>query len=74
MAEGTSWNVTGQREDFRADENGDYGNGIVVSFMTNKGNRGSVFVPMKDYQPQRVRELVAAKAAQMDAVSDLTGG
>lgn len=74
MADGSSWTITGQREDFRADENGDYGNGIVVSFITGHGNRGSVFVPQKDYTAENVRRLVASKAGQMDAVSQLTGG
>lgn len=74
MAEGSGWTISGQREDFRADENGDYGNGIIVSFITGMGHRGSVFVPMKDYTVDNVRRLVAAQAQRMDAVGQLTGG
>lgn len=70
---GSGWTITSQREDFRDDGTGSYVDGIKVTFRTGKGQIGSVFVPMRDYVPATVRQLVAAQAARMDQVSDLVG-
>lgn len=73
MAEGTSWTVTGQREDMQDPGNGTYTRGVVIEFTTGRGNHGTVFVPDRDYNPTAATRAIAARAAAMDAVSDLSG-
>ena len=67
------WTVTSQVEAFGIGPNGQPTNGVTVSFRTARGNVGSVFVPRSEYNVQRVRQLVGQQAAQMDAISMLTG-
>lgn len=74
MDEAAGWEIVSQREDFRDLGDGSYGDVMVITFRTGAGNRGSVMVPTKDYTVARVRQLVADKAANMDAVGRLSGG
>lgn len=46
--------------------------GVEVHFVTDLGNRSSVFVPRSDYTVDRVKEALRAHAAEMDAVSGLS--
>lgn len=68
-----AWTVTSQKEDFQTDENGRPTNGVLVYFRTGGGHNGSVFVPVANYNPETVRRMIRAKAANMDAVGNLTG-
>jgi len=72
-APGSSWRVTGQQQTMRIGPTGDATHGVEVMFSTGHGVAGSVFVPDSVYaDPQQVREAVAARAAQLDAVSTMT--
>lgn len=73
----SGWAVTGQTETTRVDDAGQTVRGVVVYFRTGAGQTSSVFVPGNLY-PDQVQAMVAAKAAQVDAVANLsapaTGG
>jgi hypothetical protein len=68
-----AWKVTGQLPISGTDEHGKSGMGVDVSFETAAGHRGHVFVLDGDYRADRVRQLLAAKAAEADAIGGLTG-
>lgn len=68
-----AWEVTGQREDYGALPNGQYGPGVMVSFRTRSGATGSVFVPGTSYNVDTVRSMVATQAEAMEAVHQLKG-
>lgn len=68
------WTVIDQREESRDPGDGIYTTGVVVRFRTGSGAIGSVFVPDRDYTPSRVRDLVAQRAAAIEAVATLTEG
>ena len=69
-----SWQITGQREDYRPGPTGAFVSGVVVTFSIPSGASGSVFVPDAQYSPASVRALVDARAAAMEAVAGMTGG
>jgi hypothetical protein len=75
MAEGKepTWSVTGQVEDFGADDTGTYVTGVRVSFRTASGATGSVFIPGHQYTVDQVRALVGQRAAAAEAVQNLSG-
>lgn len=68
----SGWKVTGQQETTRVTPGGDLENGVTVRFTTGHGVAGSVFVPDYAY-PDKVREMVAARVAALDAVSGMSG-
>lgn len=73
MANGSTWVVTRQvpdQYDFTAP--GDPVLGVIVHFQTGLGEPGSVFVPANRYTVDTVRAMIAAKAADIDAVAQLT--
>lgn len=74
MANGqVTWTVTDQnsgQSDFTSA--GQVVIGKRVFFLTGAGNRGSVFVPDDHYNPGTVAAMIAAEAAQLDAISALT--
>lgn len=72
-AHAPAWRVTGQQTATRADPAGRFVHGVVVSFTTAAGHSGEVFAPDAVYTPDRVRAMVAAAAAQMDAIGSLQG-
>lgn len=67
------WTVSGQRQDIRSDPNGRLVRGIVVSFTTNRGIAGEVFVPQVNYTPDYVGQAINAQVATMHQIADLTG-
>lgn len=69
---GSGWSVESQIETTQIVGQGQVVQGMNVSFITGKGVRGTVFVPDTMYSPDTVRTMIAAKAAQLDAVADLT--
>jgi hypothetical protein len=70
MANGGTTHVTSQMVTTQL-VGGRFVKGVEVSFVTPKGNNGSVFVSDDTYSPDAVKAAIAAKAATMDAVSDL---
>jgi hypothetical protein len=69
----TGWKVIGQVQVTEADPQGRAARGVRVSFTTNLGVSGSVFVAEDRYHPDNVRAAVAAAAAAMDQVQQLSG-
>jgi hypothetical protein len=51
---------------------GNYVAGVEVMIRTGLGNTGSLFVPMADFSPERIRPLAASLAQRLDDVSRLT--
>lgn len=51
---------------------GRFQKGVEVSFVTAKGNNGSVFLTDDVYTPAAVQAAIADRAAAMDAVSGIT--
>lgn len=73
MANSSTWVVTRQvpdQYDFTAP--GDPVLGTIVHFETGLGESGSVFVPAKRYNAHTVRAMVAAAAAAVDEIAQLT--
>lgn len=67
-----TWRVTGQFPTTRPTAGGRLVAGVTVQFVTGSGVSGSVFVPEAMYTPERVKQLIAAKVAPIEAVSSLT--
>jgi hypothetical protein len=67
------WRVTGQMETNRTGPTGQFVSGVLVSFTTNKGIAGSVFIPDAQYSPDAVKQAIGARVAQLHSVSDLQG-
>lgn len=72
-AGGSSWRITAQNQASEPNGMGQFVKGVNVAFVTDLGSGGSVFVPEAQYTVDNVKALVAAKAAEMDAVARLTG-
>jgi hypothetical protein len=70
MTNGSATRVTGQMPT-TALVGGRFVKGVEVSFVTPKGNNGTVFIPADTYTIDNVRAVIAPQAAAMDAVSDL---
>lgn len=68
-----AWVVTGQTESVQVPPTGAPVNGIKVFFQTRAGHAGSVFVPNATYNAANVAAAVAAQAALMDEVGQLSG-
>lgn len=69
---GRGWRVTAQTETTQLGPSGRYEDGMLVSFTTQHGVEGSVFVPRRLLTAAAVRDQVAAHAAELDAISRLT--
>lgn len=70
----TGWSVTGTAETTDVDATGKFVKGILVSFHTTGGHDGSVFLPVDQATPDRVRAVIEARVAQLDDITALTGG
>ena len=69
----STWVVTRQVPDqFDFTAPGDPVPGVIVHFQTGLGENASVFVPANRYNINTVRAMVAARAAEVDAVAQLT--
>lgn len=66
------WHVTSQAERSIIDQSGAPVNVMTVTFQLADGTVGSVNVPLTAYTPDNVRAAIAAKAATLDAVNNLT--
>lgn len=69
---GVTWRVVAQQETTAPGPAGTYTKGVIVSFLLNSGEQGSVFVPNQTYSADTVRAAVNAKAALMAEVAALT--
>lgn len=67
------WTVTSQQETVDLASNGNYVAGTRITFRTRSGALGAVFVPTAEYTPDSVRRLLQARAADMEAVHNMTG-
>ena len=77
MADGSGWEVKGQLMGQGIGPNGGYTKGMSVQFVTGLGHGGEIFLTDAEYNAPNaidlIRERVADKAAQMDAVASLKG-
>lgn len=72
-APATGWAITSQQETLQPGPGGRVTEGIVVRFTTARGQEGSVFLARGLYTPINVRAAVAAHAAVLDQVANLSG-
>lgn len=68
-----AWTITAQVQSTDMGPANAYVDGVRVTFQTAAGAIGSLFIPNTEYTVERVRSLVAARAAVMDQVAGLTG-
>lgn len=68
---GKAFTVLSQRqsEDMTADSR--FIDVITVTFETPLGHVGSIKVPVRDYEPQTVKDLITERVAVLDAVHQL---
>ena len=71
-APGITWQVISQQETSQIGPTGQFVSGVKVMFRTGSGAEGSVFVPWTSYSPGQVKDLIAARAADVEAVAGLT--
>lgn len=69
-----TWTVTGQTERDQVVPGSAPVRGVQVFFQTGLGQQGSIFVPYTNYNTTEVSQRLAAAAAQMDSIKQLTGG
>lgn len=70
----TGWRVVGQSPSTQPDQTGRFVRGMLVQFVTASGVNGELFVPEGVYgNTETVRQMIAAKAASIDAVANLGG-
>lgn len=67
------WSVTGQQEGTRLNDQGQYVQGVLVSFRLASGQQGSIFVPESGYNPENVKQLINARAQKMASIAGLAG-
>lgn len=67
------WTVTGQVETQELPPGAqNFVKGVKITFTTGYGAIGSVFVPYAQLTPQYASATIAARVAQLDAISTLT--
>lgn len=69
---GPAWTVNGQQEQTVITPNGQAQDVMVITFTLADGTVGTVNVPMAGYNVANVREAIAAKAATLHAVNQLS--
>jgi len=69
---GPAWTVNGQQEQTIILPNGTAQDVMVITFTLADGTVGTVNVPMAGYNVPNVREAIAAKAATLHAVNQLS--
>lgn len=68
-----TWTIAFQRESTQQLDGGGLSTGVQIGFTTRDGVTQSVFVPYSQYNPERVKEIIAARVANIDAIHALTG-
>lgn len=69
---GRGWTVTGQTQEEKMDGNGRFTEGWTISFLTQYGVAGSVWLPDARYNAANVAAAISDKAATIDAVHVLS--
>lgn len=72
-APGTGWSVQGSQYKVAPDQSGALKPGQEVTFTTQYGEVGTVFLPDSQFNVANVQAAVAAKALVMDQVRALKG-
>lgn len=70
------WTVETQRSGSQLDPaTGKAVSGMFIGYATPLGNHGEVFIPQNTYAmgPDKVKPLIAAAVANMDAIHKLSG-
>lgn len=67
-----SWTVTNQAEKTIINSAGNAVDVMAITFQLADGTTATVNVPLSAYTPDNVRAAIAAKAATLDAVNNLT--
>ena len=70
---GSTWSVSGTRDDSVVDTTGGVVQGTRITFVTGTGQQSQVFVPEINLDPEVARAAIAAKAATLDQIAQLTG-
>jgi hypothetical protein len=68
-----TWQVISQQEVTGQDGNGDYVQGVRVTFQLSTGTTGSVFIPDRLYNEQVVADRITMAAIRMANVDNLSG-
>lgn len=68
-----TWSVTAQVPTTDIGPAGAYVDGVRVTFRTASGAVGQIFVPHSDYTVERVRTMIAERAAVLEGVAALEG-
>lgn len=71
---GPAWTVVSQKEATSMNAAGQLVAGVQIYFqVTDSGVQQSVFVPYPEYTPDRVREIINARVANIVAIHNLGG-
>lgn len=68
------WRVTGQAQVQDVSPQGQFVDGLRVSFVTGAGHPGSVFLPLAAATADNVRAAIDERAAEMEAIAGLSSG
>lgn len=71
-ANAVPWTVTGQQETTIIGATGGAQEVMQVTFQLPDGTTGTVNVPLTAYTPDNVRKMIAAKAAVMHTINNLS--
>lgn len=69
----SGWKVIGQMETMGRDPLGKAVDGVQVTFQTNRGITGTVFIPKDRYNADNVKAAIVAAVGQLHTVADLSG-
>lgn len=72
-APGTGWSIVTQRVVTQPNDAGILATQWEITFVTSRGQNGSVLIPTTAYNVENVRAKVSAQALIMDQVQDLKG-
>ena len=68
-----TWEVTGQRYDWRPGPTGALVPGHVITIRIPSGSASEVFIPDSQYSAQMARDLLYQRALTMMSIEALTG-
>lgn len=69
MADG--WSIVAQQQTTDLTPDGRFQEVMRITFQTTEGVTGTLTVPISEYNPQHVQELISARAAAIKAVHNL---
>lgn len=72
MANGPGWKVIQVADGQGQDATGRFVAGKNVTYQLASGHSGTVFVPAVQFNPDTVKAAIAADAANLDAISNLS--